>query len=142
MKLEIRFRHMDRSESLENVATEKIMQAVDGFLNRHDSHIQVWLVSDLNRSTRGNGSFTCEIDIRYPRKKQFFLQKTTDDMHVAIQEACDKLKDHLDNESKREIELRHQAPSASEVVAALPAEFAQDGFDEDLLLQASGDSRS
>jgi len=97
---------MERSEALEFLTTEKIRQAVDGFLHRHDAHIQVWLVSDLNRTSRGNGSFICEIEVRYPRKKHFFIQKTNMDMHTAIQDATDKLKILLDEAGKKELDMR------------------------------------
>ncbi len=108
MRLDIRFRHMDRSEAVENLATDKVMQAIDGFLHRHDAHIQVWLVSDLNRTNRGTGRFICEIEVRYPKKKHFFIQKSHEDMHNAIQEACDKLKVLLDEAGKRELDVRHE----------------------------------
>lgn len=106
MRLDVHFRHMERSEALEDLTTEKVTQAVDGFLHRHDAHIQVWLVSDLNRTSRANGSFICEIEVRYPRKKHFFIQKTNMDMHTAIQEAADKLKILLDEAGKKEIDMR------------------------------------
>lgn len=106
MRLEIHFRHMERSEALEELTTEKVTQAVDGFLHRHDAHIQVWLVSDLNRTSRANGSFICEIEVRYPRKKHFFIQKTNLDMHAAIQDAADKLKILLDEAGKKELDMR------------------------------------
>ncbi len=107
MRLEIRFRHMERSDALESLTTEKVMQAIDGFLHRHDAHVQVWLISDLNRTNRGTGRFICEIEVRSPRKKDHFISKEDSDMHVAIQEATDKLKIILDEEGKREIRTRN-----------------------------------
>lgn len=111
MRLEINFRHMDRSEALENLVTEKVMQAVSGFLHRHDAHIQVWLISELNRTTRGTGQFICEIEVRYPRKKNFFIRKDHSDMHYAIQDASDKLATMLDEAGKKEIALRNEPVS-------------------------------
>jgi ribosome-associated translation inhibitor RaiA len=110
MRLDIHFRHMDRSESLENFATEKITHSVDGFAHRHDVHVQAWLISELNKSNRGAGSFICEIEIRYPKKKQYFIQKQSPDMHTAIQMAADKLKVLVDEAGKREIDFRHDVP--------------------------------
>ena len=107
MRLEIRFRHMERSDALESLTTDKVMQAVDGFLHRHDAHIQVWLISDLNRTNRGTGNFICEIEVRSPRKKDQFIRKEDADMHAAIQEATDKLKIILDEQGKREIRSRN-----------------------------------
>lgn len=108
MRLEIRFRHMDRSEALETLATEKVTQAVEQFVHRHDAHVQVWLISDLNRTNRGTGQFICEIEVRYPRKKDVFIRKMDSDMHGALQEACDKLKVLLDEAGKKEIALRNE----------------------------------
>lgn len=122
MKLDIHFRHMDRIESLENLVTEKVMHAVDGYSHRHDAHVQVWLVSDLNRTNRGTGSFICEIEVRAPRKKHFFIQKRNIDMHTAIQDAADKLQILLDNDAKREIDERHKAPAVSDVVPTRQSE--------------------
>lgn len=112
MRLEIQFRHMDRSEALEDLTNEKVMQAVDGFLHRHDAHVQVWLISDLNRTTRGTGSFICEIEVRCPRRKHFFIQKSDSDMHAAIQRATDKLKILLDEAGKKEISARQAGAPA------------------------------
>jgi ribosome-associated translation inhibitor RaiA len=109
MRIEIRFRHMPRSEALESLVTERVVQASDGFVNRHDAHIQVWLVSDLNRTTRGTGSFICEIEVRYPPRKEFFIQKESSDMHVAIHEATEKLQDYLNDTVKKESEHRRNA---------------------------------
>ena len=110
MRLDIQFRHMDRSETLEDFTSEKVTQAVEGFLHRHDAHIQVWLISDLNRSTRGTGNFKCEIEVRSPRKKDYFICKTDPDMHLAITDATDKLKTLLDEAGKRELDQRNQIP--------------------------------
>lgn len=112
MRMEIRFRHMERSEPLEALATEKVTQAVEGFVHRHDAHIQVWLISDLSLVNRGTGSFICEIEVRYPRKKHFFIRKESPDMHSAIQEACDKLKVLLDEAGKKEVAIRNNPDSA------------------------------
>lgn len=106
MRLEIHFRHMDRSEALEALATEKITQAVEGFSHRHDSHVQIWLISERNRINRGTGFFTCEVEVRCPRKKDYFVNKQHEDMHNAIQEAADALQIMLDEAGKRELDLR------------------------------------
>ena len=108
MRLEIHFRHMERSEAVEALVTEKVMNAVEGFLHRHDAHVLVWLVSDLNLVNRGTGRFICEIEVRSPRKKDFFIRKESSDMHFAIQEASDKLAILLDEDGKRERSARQQ----------------------------------
>jgi ribosomal subunit interface protein len=108
MRLEVQFRHMDRSEALETLAVEKISAAVEEFVHRHDAHVQVWLNSDLNRANRGTGQFTCEIDVRYPKKKELFVSKSDTDIHTAIQEAADSLAIMLDEAGKREISLRRE----------------------------------
>jgi ribosome-associated translation inhibitor RaiA len=108
MRLDVRFRHMDRSESLEDFVTERVNQVAADFLHRHDAHVQVWLVSDLNRTNRGNGSFICEIEVRYPRRRDFFIQKTNIDMHTAIIDATNKLALLLDEAGKKEVDLRSE----------------------------------
>ena len=110
MKLDIHFRHMDRSESLEDLVTERISQIVDNVLHSHDAHVQVWLVNDVNRANRGAGasSFICEIEVRTPQKKDFFLHKSDSDMLVAIHEASLTLKTHLDEVGKKERTGRRQ----------------------------------
>ncbi len=108
MRLEIRFRQMERSEALEELVHDKISQAVADFSNRHETHIQVWLVSDLNRTSRSQGSFICEIDVRYPPRKDFYIHKTSDDMRVAIQEATDKLRARLNDAGKKELSARQR----------------------------------
>ena len=108
MKLDIHFRHMDRSEALEDVVTEKVTQVIENFLHRHDAHVQVWLVKDVGSENRGAGSFTCEIEVRTPHKKDFFLHKSNSDMHVAIGEATLTLKTLLDESGKKELDNRRQ----------------------------------
>jgi ribosome-associated translation inhibitor RaiA len=107
MRLEIRFRHMDRSEALEQLTASKVTQATEGFLHRHDAHIQVWLISELNRTQRGSGSFICEIEVRCPKKKDYFISKSNHDMHTAIQNATDTLKVLLDEAGKKEVARRN-----------------------------------
>lgn len=111
MRLEIHFRHMERSEALEALATEKTMTAIEGFLHRHDAHVQIWLVSELNRTNRGTPYFICEIEVRYPPKKDFFVSKKSQDMHIAIQDATDTLKVSLDEAGKKEIDIRNNVIS-------------------------------
>ncbi len=106
MRIDVQFRHMDRSEALEEFVTEKVNQAVEGFVHRHDAHAMVWLVSDLNRTNRGTPEFCCEIEVRYPKKKDVFIRKSNSDIHFAINEACDKLCVILDEAGKRELKLR------------------------------------
>jgi ribosome-associated translation inhibitor RaiA len=119
---------MERSEALEDLTTDKVSQAIDGFLHRHDAHVQVWLVSDLNRTSRSNGSFICEIEVRYPRKKHFFIQKTNMDMHTAIQDASDKLRVLLDEAGKKELDMRQdrKADRQAERAAASAAKETSD----------------
>ena len=66
----------------------------------------VWLVSDLNRTNRGTPEFCCEIEVRYPKKKDVFISKENSDIHLAITEASDKLAVMLDEAGKREVARR------------------------------------
>ena len=70
MRIDVQFRHMNRSEVLEAYVTDKVNVAVEGFVHRHDAHVMVWLVSDLNRTNRGTPEFCCEIEVRYPKKER------------------------------------------------------------------------
>jgi ribosome-associated translation inhibitor RaiA len=108
MRLDVQFRHMERSETLEDYALDKVTQAVEGFVHRHDAHVMIWLISDLNRTNRGTPEFKCEIEVRYPKKRDVFISKNAPEMHSAIQAAADKLKVLLDEAGKREKALRHE----------------------------------
>lgn len=114
MRIEVQFRHMDRSESLEAFAVDKISMAVESFAHAHDSHVMIWLVSDLNRSNRGTPEFCCEIEVRYPGKKDVFISKTNTDIHMAINEASDKLSVMLDEIGKKQLHARRAQPSNSQ----------------------------
>ncbi|MES2962850.1 MAG: HPF/RaiA family ribosome-associated protein [Bdellovibrionota bacterium] len=109
MRLDVQFRHMDRSETLEDYALDKVTQAVEGFVHRHDAHVMIWLISDLNRTNRGTPEFKCEIEVRYPKKKDVFIAKSAPEMHAAIQDASDKLKVLLDEAGKKERAQRHES---------------------------------
>ncbi|HVK61896.1 MAG TPA: HPF/RaiA family ribosome-associated protein [Bdellovibrionales bacterium] len=109
MRIEVRFRHMERSEALETFALDKVGQAVEEFGHRHDSHVLVWLVSELNLVNRGTGEFICEIEVRVPRRKQYFVSRASTDMHTSIVEAVDRLKTVLDEAGKKEISQRNEA---------------------------------
>lgn len=100
---------MERSEALESLVAEKVMQAVEGFLHRHDAHVMVWLISERNRTNRGSGSFICEVEVRAPRKQTYFVAKQNMDMHIAIQDTTDKLKIALDEAGKKEIARRNES---------------------------------
>lgn len=113
MRLEVQFRHMDRSESLETLATDKISAAVEEFVHRHDSHVQVWLISDVNRTNRGTPQFTCEIDVRYPKKHELFISKSDSDIVLAINEATNSLAIMLDEAGKKERSLRREQPTSN-----------------------------
>ena len=52
-----------------------------------------------------------EIEVRCPKKKDYFISKVDSDMHMAIQDATDKLKVLLDEAGKREIQQRTQIPA-------------------------------
>lgn len=108
MRIDVQFRHMDRSESLEAYAVDKITAAVGGFVHAHDSHVMIWLISDLNRSNRGTPEFCCEVEVRYPQKKDVFISKAHQDIHLAINEAADKLSVMLDEIGKKEIARRRR----------------------------------
>lgn len=114
MRIDVQFRHMSRSEVLEAYVTEKVNLAVEGFVHRHDAHAMVWLVSDLNRTNRGTPEFCCEIEVRYPKKKDVFISKANSDIHLAINEACDKLCILLDEAGKREISRRREPVEAAQ----------------------------
>ena len=106
MRLEVRFRHMDRSEALEELVTNKVNSALENFSHRHDCHVQVWLVSELNRNNRGTPHFLCEIDVRYPQKKDVFVSRDSSDMNGAVQAAVDTVEELLAEEGKRELSSR------------------------------------
>ena len=125
MRLDIHFRHMDRSESVEDFVTERLSQAVGTFLHRHDAHVQVWLVSDLNLTNRGTGNFICEIEIRYPRKRHLFIHKSSPDMHTAILAASEKLETLLDEAGKKTIDNRKHRDDFSNQAIQATADEAQ-----------------
>jgi ribosome-associated translation inhibitor RaiA len=110
MRIDVQFRHMERSEALEAYAVEKISTAVNGFIHTHDSHVLIWLISDLNRANRGTPLFCCEVEVRYPQKKNVFISKTDQDIHLAINEAADKLSVMLDEAGKIAITRRRRLP--------------------------------
>lgn len=109
MRLEIHFNHMARSEHLEMFVRERLEPVVEGVLHRNDCHVMVWLMNVHSRIQRGVPELRCEIEIRYPPRRDFFVAKSSDDMHTAIVEAINALRMHLAGESKREIDRRRSA---------------------------------
>ena len=126
MRLEVRFRHMERSEALEDLATQKVSAAVEGFNQRHSTHVQVWLVSELNRTASRLPSFVCEIEVRYPHKKDLFVSRESADMRSAIMEACDSLEMLLTEAGKKELEHR----SGNAIIANLAVDYQAQPADE------------
>ena len=102
MNLEIRFRHMERSEALEDFVRDKISHSLAHVLHRRDAHVQVWLVSERNLVNRGTGWFVCEIDVRIPPRKDVYVQKAGQDMYAAVQAAVDRAHILLDESGKKE----------------------------------------
>jgi len=113
MRLEVRFRHMERSEALEELATQKVSAAVEGFSHRHATHVQVWLVSELNRTTTRLASFVCEVEVRYPHKKDIFVSRESPDMRTAISDACDAVETLLTDAGKKELSQRSASAMAN-----------------------------
>lgn len=108
MKTDVHFKDMVRSEALENFAATHVDAIVSEFLNRHDYHTQIWLKTEHGHNERGVPMFCCEIDIRYPPKKEVFIQKFHNDMYQAVRMAVDSLKVTLREISKRELDSRQQ----------------------------------
>jgi ribosome-associated translation inhibitor RaiA len=125
MQTQVRFKEMARSESLENYALEKIEPVATEFLMRHDYHLQIWLIAEHSRTNRGAPCYRCEVDVRYPHKREIFISKESPDMHEAICLAADTTKVMLREESKREIHNRHQAIPVPEVVVESEDEYLE-----------------
>ncbi len=106
MRAEIHFKDMDRSESLESFALDKV-EPLCTYLHRSDCHILVWLVSVNSRFASGTPEYKCEIEVRYPPKHDVFVSKTAEDMHEAIAEAAKAMQILLRNRSKKEIGIRN-----------------------------------
>lgn len=136
MKLEIRFRHMERSEALEDYATEKITQSLEHVLHRDEAHVQAWLISERNLTNRGTGWFICEIDVRVPPRKEIFVRKSGPEIHGAIQSAIDKMQLLLDEQGKRENCSRKQSAAALGASFGATVEAATD----DSLADTNADS--
>jgi|GEM_PF-3405002 len=128
MRLEVRFRHMERSESLEELATQKVSAAVEGFNQRHSTHVQVWLVSELNRTATRLPCFVCEIEVRYPHRRDLFVSRESADMRTAIFEACDSLETLLTEAGKKELEHR----STKAMISTMPIDYATTNTEETL----------
>lgn len=115
MRIDIQFGHMERSESLEAYAQDKFVGIVEEFLNRDDSHVQLWLVTEKSRLERGAPEFRCEASVRFPPRKEIFVSKSSDDMHDSINMAAKALEKQLRAHSKKEIKRAHTAPRAPEL---------------------------
>ena len=115
MRLEFHFNHMERSEALETFVTERLQPVIDDVLHRSDCHVMVWLITVNSRVQRGVPEFRAEIEIRYPPRKDFFVAKNADDIHVAVVDAIDALREHIREDGKREIDLRRMSPPLHEV---------------------------
>lgn len=113
MRLEIHFNHMARSEHLETFVRERLEPVIEGVLHRADCHVMVWLMNVHSRVQRGVPELRCEIEVRYPPKRDFFVAKSSDDMHLAIVDAVDALRIHLAEDGRREIDRRRSAPAVS-----------------------------
>ncbi len=113
MRLEIHFNHMARSEHLEAFVRERLEPVIEGVSRREDCHVMVWLMNVHSRAQRGVPELRCEIEVRYPPKRDFFVAKGADDMHMAITAAIDVLRAHLAEAGRREIDRRRSARSAA-----------------------------
>jgi ribosome-associated translation inhibitor RaiA len=101
LSLDVRFRGMARSEALEADVREALTNLATEFLHRHHAHVQVWLVSELNRSARSRPEFKVEIEVRYPINHRIFVSKRDADVRQALQRATGTLGQILNESSKR-----------------------------------------
>ena len=104
MVSEIHFKGMVRSEALEEFALQRVESVLSEFLHRHDWHARVWLVTEHSRRSNGVPLFQCEIDVRFPHRKEIFIKKSNIDMYQAFGSALDSLKIAVRDYSKREID--------------------------------------
>lgn len=131
MRFEVHFNHMERSEALEAYATDKVADVVEHFLHREDAHVQIWLDAVHSRSQKGVPEYKAEIEVRFPPKKDLFVQKSDADMYSAVNQAVDALKLVLREDGKREVHRVKQAQSAPEVAVLLEAETQQEESQRD-----------
>lgn len=103
MRMEIRFHHMDRSEAVETYVQSKVTEVIDEVLHRHDGHVQVWLIAETNRASKGTPHFICEVEVRFPPRKDLFVSRGAPDMYAAINEVAETLRELLREEGKREV---------------------------------------
>ena len=102
MKVDVHFTHLERSEFLEDLAIDRITDALLGSLKNECAHAQVWLVCDHSKHhQRGSPEYSCEIEVRYPPKRECFVSKTNADLHVAVSGAVTALKSSLRADAKR-----------------------------------------
>ncbi len=127
MKIDVNFRHMDRSETLENYVIGKVEDIVSEVMaNRSHCHVMVFLVNEYNRNGRGQPTYQCEIEVRYPPKHDVFVHKSDRDIHIAINEATDTLRNLLNENGKREHDWR--AHGQRPEVRSEPESQVDEGF--------------
>lgn len=109
MKIDVRFTRMNRSESLESFAEEKVRQALPN--EELGGHAQVWLVCDRSKfGGHGAPQYRCEIEVRSKRRGGF-VAKVNSDVKAAIHEAVGALKGVLRENSKRFLATARRAPA-------------------------------
>ncbi len=107
MQTQVHFTHMDRSESLEQFAIEKMEGVAHELLHRGEFHLQIWLVNEKSAQSKGPHQFKCEVSVRFPPKREIFIDKTSEDMYESIGLVENALRQVLREEAKKEIQKRH-----------------------------------
>lgn len=111
MTSEVHFKGMERSVALETYLLKRLEPLLTDFLHRHDWHARVWLVTENSRFKKGVPVYRCEIDVRFPPKKEIFIEKSSVDMYQSINRAIERLKVAAAEYSKREIDAKRSRRS-------------------------------
>ena len=111
MKVIVKARHMNLTQSLRRHAEEKLSQALSRILDRPAARLEIEL-SDLNHVV--GGSKECRVTVYVPRGKVITIHESHDDMYSAINLVHDRLLEQVKRETGRRRRHSHRERLASQ----------------------------
>jgi ribosomal subunit interface protein len=103
MQIDIFFRDLGRTETLENYLTEKVQAAAESFMKDDaNAHITVRVSTERHRTDSRKPSFSCELILKPTHQKRTYKTiKHDEDFYTAVNGAVAALKNTLGRRSGR-----------------------------------------
>lgn len=99
--IRVKFKNLAKSEIIEEVARERIQEAVERFPKSHPRGVVVTVAMENSPLQRGPDLFTVKTEVVGGRYHGLILEKSAHDLYSALAKVCDALLERFNRFSDR-----------------------------------------